>query len=54
MFVVTWQLASAALIDWLSVLLVIIAGLLLLRFKINSAWLVLSGAALGILKMLLR
>jgi chromate transporter len=53
MIVVTWQLASAALVDWLTVALLIAAGFLLLRYKINSAWLVLGGAAVGILNLLL-
>ncbi len=54
MIVVTWQLASAALIDGLTFALVITSGFLLLRYKINSAWLVLGGAAVGLLKLLLR
>lgn len=47
MAVVTWQLASSALVDWLTVLLAALSGVLLLRFKFNSAWLVAGGAAVG-------
>jgi chromate transporter len=49
MGVVAWQLGTASLVDWLTVLLAIIAIILLLRFKINSVWLVLAGAAIGLL-----
>jgi chromate transporter len=48
MAVVTWQLGAAALVDWLTVLLAIGAGVLLLKFRLNSAWLVLGGAAAGL------
>jgi chromate transporter len=47
MAVVTWQLGRAALIDWLTGAIAALAALLLLRFRLNSAWLVLGGAALG-------
>ena len=49
MAVVTWQLGSAALVDWLAVLLAIISAILLLRFRVNSAWLVAGGAIVGVL-----
>ena len=51
MAVVTFQLGRTALIDWLSVALLGVSLLLLLRFRVNSAWLVLGGAALGFLAM---
>jgi chromate transporter len=53
MIVVTWQLASAALVDPLTILLVIASGFLLLRYKLNSAWLVAGGAAVRLVKLLL-
>jgi len=53
MIVVTWQLGSAALVDPLTLALLIGAGFLLLRYKINSAWLVLGGAVVGVVKLLL-
>jgi chromate transporter len=49
MAVVTWQLGRAALVDWTTVLLAVVAGLLLVRCHLNSAWLVLGGAAAGLL-----
>jgi chromate transporter len=50
MAVVTWQLGKASLVDWPSISLAVIAAFLLLRYKINSAWLVLGGAVVGLLK----
>jgi chromate transporter len=48
MAVVTWQLGRAAIFDVPTVLLMIAAAILLMRFRINSAWLVLGGAAIGV------
>ncbi len=50
---VTIQLAGSSLIDLRSWLLAAAAGLLLFRFRINSVWLVLGGAAVGLLLFLL-
>lgn len=50
MAVVTWQLGASALVDWLTLALAGIAAVLLLRWKINSAWLVLGGASVGLIK----
>lgn len=47
MAVVTWQLGVAALVDPLTVFLALTAGLMLFRFHLNSAWLVLAGAGVG-------
>ncbi len=41
------QLGRAALVDWFTLAIAALALLVLLRFKINSAWLVLAGALLG-------
>ena len=41
-------LAKAALVDWFTIVLAAVALLILLRFKINSAWLVLGGAIVGV------
>lgn len=49
MAAVTWQLGQAAIVDWLTALLAIVAALLLFRFKINSAWLVLAGGIIGLI-----
>jgi chromate transporter len=45
---VTWELGRAAIIDWMTALLAILAAVLLIRFKINSAWLVLGGGLVGL------
>ena len=52
MAVVTWQLGRSALVDLPTVSLAVVSGVLLLRYRINSAWLVLAGAAVGILTSL--
>jgi chromate transporter len=49
MAAVTWQLARAAIVDGFTALLAIVAGALLLRTRVNSAWLVVAGAAAGLL-----
>jgi chromate transporter len=49
MAVVTVQLARAAVVDVITVVLAAIAALLLLRWKTNSAWLVLCGALVGLI-----
>ena len=49
MTAVTWQLGRASLIDWLTIAMLAISLLLLMRFRINSVWLVLGGAIMGIL-----
>ena len=52
MAVVTWQLGRAALVDFSTVALALISGFVLIRFRVNSTWLVLGGAALGVLTRL--
>ena len=47
MAVVTWQLAHVALVDWRTVALAATAALLLMKYRVNSAWLVLGGAVVG-------
>ncbi len=49
MLVVSWQLGTAALFDWLTVGLAVGALCLLLVYRVNSMWLVLGGAAIGAL-----
>jgi chromate transporter len=49
MAAVTWQLGRASLADVVTVVLALASLLVLLRFRVNSAWLVLFGAILGIL-----
>lgn len=45
---VVWQLGRSAIVDWLTAVLAIAAAVCLLRWKINSAWLVLGGAAVAV------
>jgi chromate transporter len=49
MTVVTWQLGDAALIDWLTAALLVVSLILLIRFRLNSIWLVMGGALIGLL-----
>ena len=47
MVLVTYQLGRASLVDITTLLIGLISGFLLFRFRINSAWLVLGGAIAG-------
>ena len=47
MLVVTWHLGRAALIDWITVALALASAVALIRFKINSTWLILAGGIIG-------
>lgn len=49
MAVVTWELGISALLDWVTVALAIASAILLIRFQVNSVWLVLGGAIIGLL-----
>jgi chromate transporter len=44
---VTLSLARVAIVDWTTAALGLIAAILLLRFRVNSAWLVLAAGLLG-------
>jgi chromate transporter len=48
MAVVTAELGRAAIVDLPTTLLGVVSAFLLLRFKVNSTWLVLGGAAVGL------
>jgi chromate transporter len=50
MAVVTVQLGRAALVDWLTIALAVLAAALLFRFRLNATWLILGGAAVGLLR----
>ncbi len=52
MAAVTWQLGRAAIVDPLTIGLALAALAALLRFKVNSFWLVLVGALAGALRFL--
>ncbi|MGE3308626.1 MAG: chromate efflux transporter [Limisphaerales bacterium] len=47
MAVVTWQLGRVAVVDMPTLVLTLVAGVLLFRYRVNSAWLVLGGGLLG-------
>jgi chromate transporter len=54
MAAVTWQLGRAALTDPLTVMIALVAFGLLVRFEINSTWLIAGGAIIGSLSSALR
>jgi chromate transporter len=49
MAAVTWELARAAVVDGVTLALALAAAVLLLRFKVNSTWLVLGGGLFALL-----
>jgi chromate transporter len=51
---VIYTLGRAALVDWLTILLAIVSAIVVFRFKINSAWLVLAGGIIGFATHILR
>ena len=48
MAAVAWQLATSSIVDWFTAALALLAGVLLIRFRVNSAWLVLGGGLVGL------
>jgi chromate transporter len=51
MAAVTVQIGRASLVDPLTVLIALVSLVLLLRFKINSTWLIAGGALIGLVRM---
>jgi chromate transporter len=51
MVTVTWQLARSAIVDVTTAVLALVAAVALIVFRVNSAWLVLGGAVLGVVAM---
>ncbi len=49
MVLVTFQLGRASLVDIKTLLIAAISGFILFRFRVNSAWLVLGGAIVGLI-----
>jgi len=49
MVVVTYQLGRAAIVDFTTIALAVLSGVILFSFRVNSAWLVLGGAIAGLL-----
>ena len=48
MAAVTWELGRAAIVDVLTAVLALVAAVLLIRFKLNSAWLVVGGGVVAL------
>jgi chromate transporter len=47
MAVVAWQLGKASIVDWTTLAIFVASLIALLRFRVNSAWVVAAAAALG-------
>jgi chromate transporter len=47
MAAVAWQLGTSSIIDVLTAAIAIVAAILLIRFHVNSVWLVVGGGAVG-------
>ncbi len=54
MTAVTIELGRASLVDWPAILIGVLALILLLRFRLNSTWLIAGGALAGIAVSILR
>jgi chromate transporter len=54
MVAVLWQLATTSIVDPLTLALALVAAALLIRWRVNSAWLVLGGGAIGLATSALR
>lgn len=48
MAAVTWELGRAGVTDWFTIALVVISLLLVFKLRVNSTWLILGGALLGV------
>jgi chromate transporter len=49
MAAVAWQLGTTSIVDGLTAALALGSTVLLIRFRVNSAWLVLGGGLAGLL-----
>jgi chromate transporter len=45
---VTWLLGREAIVDPVTAAITVVAAFLLIRFRVNSTWLVLAGAIVGL------
>lgn len=54
MVAVVWQLARSSIIDPLTAVLGLLAATLLIRSQVNSAWLILGGAVVGLVARLVQ
>jgi chromate transporter len=53
MAAVAWQLGASSIVDALTAGLALVAAILLIRFRVNSAWLVVGGGLVGLSTRLL-
>lgn len=53
MAAVTYQIGRASLVDLLTVAIALLSLVLLLRFKVNSTWLILGGGLVGLIRLLI-
>jgi len=51
---VSWQLGRASLVDFVTVGLAIVSAVALFRWRVNSVWLILGGALVGLLTLLIH
>jgi chromate transporter len=54
MIVVTWRLGSVAFVDWLTISFGVAAAVWLLFYRVNSTWLILGGAAVGLARFVFQ
>lgn len=54
MAVVTYILGYAVLVDWLTVVVALLSGIIVFRFRVNSVWLVLAGGIVGFVFRIVR
>jgi chromate transporter len=54
MMAVAWQLGVSSIVDVFTAALAVIAAVLLIRYRVNSAWLVLGGGAAGLVATVVR
>jgi chromate transporter len=47
MAVVAWQLGRAAVVDWLTLVIFIASSIVVLRFRVNSAWVIACAGIIG-------
>lgn len=51
MAVVAWQLGRAAIVDWRTLIILIASSVVVLRFRVNSAWVIAGAGVIGWLLM---
>lgn len=49
MGVVAWQLGREAIVNWQTVVIAVVSAVLLFRYRVNSAWLILGAACVGLI-----